>query len=111
VLSEVEELCDRVALIRGGRLIAVDRIAGLRRQTRRQVTLHVAEQAIDDLLAALPTVAELRYHDDRWHFSIAELRPLLRLLATLPVLDVTIEPPSLADLFLQYYQPGGDSHA
>lgn len=104
VLSEVEELCDRVALIRGGRLIAVDRIAGLLHHTRRQVALQVAEQPIEALLAALPTVADLRYAEERWRFSVAELQPLLRLLATLPVRDVTIEPPSLADVFLQHYR-------
>ncbi|HEY0736372.1 MAG TPA: ABC transporter ATP-binding protein [Herpetosiphonaceae bacterium] len=105
VLSEVEELCDRVALIRGGRLIAVDHIAGLLRHTRRQITLHVEDQPIERLLAALPTVADLRYAEERWRFSVAELQPLLRLLATLPVRDVTIEPPSLADVFLQHYRP------
>ncbi|MBV9791882.1 MAG: ABC transporter ATP-binding protein, partial [Chloroflexi bacterium] len=108
VLSEVEELCDRVALIRGGRLIAVDRIAGLRRNMRRQVTLHVEDQSIEALLAALPSVADLRYAEERWHFSVAELQPLLQLLATLPVRDVTIEPPSLADVFLQHYRPEAD---
>lgn len=112
VLSEVEELCDRVALIRAGRLVAVDRIAELGRALQRRVTLllggdpHLA--AAD--LSALPTITDLRLEDGRWRFSIAELPPLLQLLAALPVRDVTIEPPALADVFLRYYRAGGGAH-
>jgi len=107
VLSEVEELCDRVALIRRGRLVAVDRIADLRQQLQRRVTLQLSTTAdIREQLAALPGISELALVDDRWHFQVAELEPLLRLLVQHPVRDLTIEPPSLADVFLQYYHSG-----
>lgn len=113
VLSEVEELCDRVALIRRGRLIAVDRINDLRRHLQRRVTLQLDESAPADVqqrLASLPTVTNLQHADDRWRFAITELQPLLSLLATLPVHDLAIEPPSLADVFLQYYQSDPAAH-
>jgi ABC-2 type transport system ATP-binding protein len=107
VLSEVEELCDRVALIRGGQLIAVDRIATLRRNLQRRVTLtlHQTPPELPAMLAALPTIADMQQDGGRWQFGIVELPPLLRLLAALPVQDVTIEPPALADVFLRYYRP------
>jgi ABC-2 type transport system ATP-binding protein len=106
VLSEVEELCDRVALIRGGRLIAVDQIETLRRHLQRKVSLLLSIPIADaeSKLAALPTVNELRWSEGRWHFTIAELQPLMHVLATLPVQDLTIEPPSLADVFLRLYR-------
>ena len=105
-LGEVEALCDRVALIRRGSLVAVDRIEHLRRHLLRRVTLHLGHAAptdVEDQLRTLPTVINLVYTDERWRFQVAELPPLLHLLSALPVLDVTIEPPSLEDVFLHYY--------
>lgn len=113
VLSEVEELCDRVALIRGGRLIAVDRISELRRRLQRQVTVDLAAPVPEHFvqqLAALPTITNIVQTDTRWQFAVTELEPLLQLLAALPVRDLHIAPPSLADIFLRYYR-ADDPHA
>jgi ABC-2 type transport system ATP-binding protein len=105
VLNEVEELCNRVALIRAGRLVAVEQMAALRTQLARRVTLTVATgaQDIGTQLAALPTVADLSGEGPLWRFGIAALPPLLALLAQWPVTDLLIEPPSLEQLFLGYY--------
>jgi ABC-2 type transport system ATP-binding protein len=107
VLSEVEELCDRVALIRSGRLVAVDRIADLRAHLQRRVTVQMAGDPapIEAQLAAIPSVAGLTRTEDRWQFLTGDPRAVLRLLATLPVDDIAIEPPSLEEIFLQYYRP------
>jgi ABC-2 type transport system ATP-binding protein len=107
VLSEVEELCDRVALIRGGQLVAVNRIADLRAHLQRKVSVQVTgdQDAAGRALAELPAVSGLAYSDGRWQFRAGEVGAVLRLLAVLPVADVTIEPPSLEDVFLQYYRP------
>ena len=109
VLSEVEELCDRVALIRGGQLVAVEQMAALRTQLARRVTLTVAAgtQEIGTQLAALPTVTDLVGEGPLWRFGIAELSHLLTLLARLPVTDLLVEPPSLEQLFFGYY---GENH-
>lgn len=106
ILAEVEELCDRVALIRRGRLVAVDDITALQAQVQRRVSLWLADpqpSAVD--LAAIPGVSDVVWQDGRWGFNAADLPALLRALAGLPVRDVTIQPPSLADLFLAYYTP------
>ena len=107
VLAEVEELCDRVALIRGGRLVTVARIDDLRAHLQRRVTVHIAgDQVIAKRrLAELPAVSGLTQRDGRWQFLTGDPLAVLRLLATLPVTDVAIEPPSLEDVFLQYYRP------
>ncbi|MCL4829684.1 MAG: ABC transporter ATP-binding protein [Caldilinea sp.] len=113
VLSEVEELCDRVALIRSGRLAAVDRIDDLRTQMQRRVTVQFANNTpeIEQQLAALPGISTLTRTDNRWQFLTGDLMATLRLLAALPVVDVAIEPPSLEDIFLRYYRPEEQRHA
>ncbi len=106
VLAEVEELCDRVALIRSGRLVTVARIDDLRAHLQRRVTVQIAgDQAAARQLAELPAVSGLAQRDGRWQFLTGDPLAALRLLATLPVTDVAIEPPSLEDVFLQYYRP------
>jgi ABC-2 type transport system ATP-binding protein len=113
VLSEVEALCDRVALIRRGRLVAVDRIDDLRAHMQRRVTVQLVGEVTDveRQLASLPGIAGLTRTDDRWGFLTNELPAALRLLATLPIADVAIEPPSLEDIFLQYYRPKAEDRA
>lgn len=108
VLSEVEELCDRVALIRSGRLAAVARIDDLRAHMQRRVTMRLTGDGagVADQLAVLPDVSGVTTGDNQsWRFLTGDLPATLRLLATLPVADVTIEPPSLEDVFLRYYRP------
>jgi ABC-2 type transport system ATP-binding protein len=110
VLSEVESLCDEVALIRTGRMGLVNDIETLRRTMQRRVSLEFAED-VDAAarLEALPTVSQLSHDGRRWHFSVADVKPLLKLLAELPVRDVAIEPPSLEEIFLQQYDAGASS--
>ena len=111
VLGEVEALCDEVALIRKGRLGLIDDIDNLRRTMQRRVTLELDEGAgAEALLQRLPTISRLSHHNRRWQFSVIDLAPLLRLLADLPVRDVIIEPPSLEDVFMQYYEADTPPH-
>ena len=113
VLAEVEELCDRVALIRRGRLVTVARIDDLRAHLQRRVTVQIAgeQAAIERLLGELPAVSGLAQREGRWQFLTGDPLAALRLLATLPVTDVAIEPPSLEDVFLQYYRPEAPAHS
>jgi ABC-2 type transport system ATP-binding protein len=105
ILSEVEELCDRVALIRRGCLVAVDEIATLRANLQRRVDLLLAEPVeIGEQLADLPGISGIVRRDGRWLFATSDLPATLSLLARLPVLDVAIEPPSLEEVFLSYYR-------
>jgi len=108
VLAEVENLCDRVALIRGGQLVAVSRIDDLRRNLQRRVTVRVAGDpaAVEQRLRSLPSTTGLVYSGGQWRFLTADPPAALRLLAMMPVVDVAIEPPSLEDIFLHYYRPG-----
>jgi ABC-2 type transport system ATP-binding protein len=60
-LDEVERVCDRVGIIRGGRLIAVERVADLLGHNRRRVSVEFAEPVELEDVRALPGVVGAEY--------------------------------------------------
>jgi len=103
ILSEVEQLCDRVTIVRAGAVVETGPLAGLRHLTRS--TFRVQTTAAADDLAALPGVHEVRRQGDRLVFDVddAELGRVLAVLAGAGTTTLSVTPPSLEDLFLRHY--------
>ncbi|MBP8252573.1 MAG: ABC transporter ATP-binding protein [Herpetosiphon sp.] len=97
VLSDVETLCDRVAMLRTGHLLTVARLAELRQQLARQVMLITSS---NQTLTMPTSASDIEQHDNEWRFVWhGEVAPLLAWLAHQPIQDVTITPPTLANVF------------
>jgi ABC-2 type transport system ATP-binding protein len=106
-LDEVERVCDRVGIVRDGRLIAVERVEELLGKARRTVTVRLADEGGLPELAALPGVSELQLEDGRASFRVAgDLDPVVKALAVHHVLDLEAAHPSLEEVFLGYYREG-----
>jgi ABC-2 type transport system ATP-binding protein len=102
VLPEVERVCDRVAIIRGGRLLALQHVSDLLAHRRRKVTLRWRGTAPD--LAAVPGVADIERDGAMLRASLeGDVLPFIRAIASPSLEDVTIEPASLEEVFLDYY--------
>jgi ABC-2 type transport system ATP-binding protein len=102
VLSEVERLCDRVAIIRAGRLMAVHDVAELLARRRRTVTLRWRGAAPD--LATLPGLSDVQVDGSRVTGTLSgEVASFIRSIASPNLDDLTIEPASLEEAFLEYY--------
>lgn len=108
-LSEVERTCDLVAVVRGGRLVTEETIAGLKRLQRRRATVHFACDPPPEI-EMLPGIAVVARNGRRLTFLIdQDVNPLLRALAAVRVEDIVLAPPSLDDIFLGFYdqaEPG-----
>ncbi len=107
-LDEVERVCDRVGIVRGGRLIAVELIHELLSKARRTATLELADPAdpLEDL-RGLPGVSNLQAADGKVSFKVAgDLDPVLKAVAKRHVLDLELTHPSLEEVFLTYYGGG-----
>ena len=103
-LAEVERLCDRVAIIRQGRLVTVETVAALRGRKTRQMDVVLAQDPPVDALR-LPGVLSLERQGRRPRFLVqGDINPVLRELAKLEVEDIVFEHPSLEDVFLDYYR-------
>jgi ABC-2 type transport system ATP-binding protein len=104
VLAEVESLCERVGIIRAGRIVAEGTIADLRRERPRRVGVLIG--AGPD--PALPGARLVGRRDGRLLYDHrGETGPLLRALAELAPLDVSIEEPGLDEVFLDLYRGDG----
>lgn len=108
VLSEVERVCDRVAIVRHGRLVALEEIDGLLARRRRTVEMRLAGPPPD--LSSVPGVSDVEVIDGHLRCRLAgDVRPFLAAIAAAPLTDLTIEPARLEDAFLELYHDDGDA--
>jgi ABC-2 type transport system ATP-binding protein len=108
-LPEVEQIAQRVAIIREGRLVAVEDVAQLQARRERRMEVVLREPVEAGRFAALPGVRVLEALPGGRGFTLAvrgEPGPLLRLLAELPVADFTFGPPDLESVVLHSYTDG-----
>ena len=104
ILSEVEELCDRVSIIRKGRTVESGSLSDLRHLTRTSVTAELT--GAPNGLASLPGVHDLdvQGHRVRLQVETDQLNAVLRSLSESGVRSLTSKPPTLEELFLRHYQ-------
>jgi ABC-2 type transport system ATP-binding protein len=103
ILSEVEQLCDRVTIIRSGRAVESGTLTDLRHLKLTHFRVEgVADPAV---LSALPGVLGIRSNGAAVEFDVdpADLGPVLDAVAAVGISGLTISPPSLESLFLRHY--------
>jgi ABC-2 type transport system ATP-binding protein len=106
VLSEVERLCDRVAIIRAGRLMAIHDVAELLARRRRRVMLRWRGAAPDP--SSMPGLEDVQVDGSRIIGTLSgEVAGFVRSIASPNLEDLTIEPASLEEAFLEYYASDG----
>lgn len=103
ILSEVEELCDRVTIIRSGKTVETGALSDLRHLTRTSFAVITGADAAT--IESLPGVHDVHTEADRLVFDVDtdSLQPVLAALASSGVRGLTVAPPSLEDLFLRHY--------
>ena len=103
VLTEVEATCDRIGLIRGGRMVASGTIAELKRNATRRVTVELRE-AVTTPFPVLNGVTVVSTAGRGIELDVqGPLGPVLHALATLPVHDLQVESFTLEDFVARYY--------
>jgi ABC-2 type transport system ATP-binding protein len=108
-LDEVERICERVGIVRAGRLIAVERVPDLLGRARRKVTVRLADPGGLEALRRLPGIADVESVDGGVNFRFAgDLDPVVKALAAHHVTDLEISRPTLEEVFLGYYEGGGE---
>ena len=107
VLSEVEHVADRVAIIREGRLVVVEDVAGLKARAVRRVVVHFAAPVAAAPFASLAGVRSVEADGNALRFEVeGSLDTLVKAIAAHEVLDVVSHEPDLEEIFLSYYREG-----
>jgi ABC-2 type transport system ATP-binding protein len=107
ILSEVEALCDRVSIIRAGRIVESGTLTELRHLTRTSITAELAGPA--DGLVELAGVHDLVLDGTRVQFQVdtAQLNEAVARLSAAGIRSLVSQPPTLEELFLRHYQTDG----
>jgi ABC-2 type transport system ATP-binding protein len=103
ILAEVEALCDRVTIIRAGRVVESGSLADMRHLTRTAIDVETVREPAG--LEALAGVHNLQVDNHRARFDVetARLDDALRHISGLGVRTLTSTPPTLEELFLRHY--------
>jgi ABC-2 type transport system ATP-binding protein len=112
VLAEVEDVSDRVGIVRGGRLVAVEDVAALREKAVRRVELHFDAEVPAAAFEGLPGVRDLRVRGAALRCTI-DGRPdaLIKAAARFTVVHMVSAEPDLEEIFLTYYSHEEGRHA
>lgn len=105
MLSEIQRNCNRAAIIREGRIIACDSVEALSKAKAKRVTLHGSAA-----LQNLDGIRDLQTTEEGMNFLYSgEISSLLKVLSESQIQDLTIAEPDLEEIFMHYYETGGEA--
>lgn len=111
VLSEVEAVCGRVAILRAGEIVTVESIEKLRSKMVRRLQARF-RGAVPEDLAKTPGVTRAQIAGNQAVLWVqGEVNPVLRRLAQTDIEQFVFPEPELEDIFLSFYQRGESAHA
>lgn len=103
ILTEVQELCNRVAIIKDGSIIKVENIKTMRENNYKKITLKGND--IDTTKFDLDGTTEVLHDNDMYKFLYrGEINSMIKLIGEQSFSDVQIEEPTLEEIFLHYYK-------
>jgi ABC-2 type transport system ATP-binding protein len=103
ILSEVQRLCTRVGIIREGKIVEISNIRALQQNNYKKVVVTAEGLNIADF--DQPGVTNLTTENGTVHFFFkGDINTVLGKLSSIKVTDVTIEEPTLEEIFMHYYE-------
>ncbi|GIJ46208.1 hypothetical protein Val02_30940 [Virgisporangium aliadipatigenens] len=104
VLAEGQHVADRVAIVRDGRLVAVERVESLGKRAIRTVEIHFGDPVEAAEFAALPGVSDVLVSGPVLTCTVnGRLDPLVKAAARHDAVDLLASEPDLEDTFLSFY--------
>ena len=110
VLSEIEEVADRVGIIRAGTLVAVEELTALKARAVRRITVVFGSEPSGEELARVPGVRESTVDGTKGTFVLdGSMDGFIKAIGRYEVLDVVSQEPDLEEIFLAYYEGNDDA--
>jgi ABC-2 type transport system ATP-binding protein len=103
ILGEVQRLCTRVGIIREGRIVEISDIRTLQQNNYKKV--RITAEGLNAASFDLPGVTNLQTENGSVHFFFkGDINAVLQKMSGVRVADVTIEEPTLEEIFMHYYE-------
>ena len=103
ILGEVQRMCTRVGIIREGKIVEISDIRSLQQNNYKKV--HVTAEGLNPASFDLPGVTNLQTEDSTIHFFFkGDINTVLQKVSSVQVSDLTIEEPTLEEIFMHYYE-------
>jgi len=103
MLGEVQKLCNRVAIIKEGSIVDIQDIQTLQRDNYKKI--HVVAEGIDEKVFDIPGVIKLEKENGSVNFFYkGDINLITKLISGKKISDVTIEAPTLEEIFIHYYE-------
>ncbi len=103
ILGEVQRLCTRVGIIREGKIVEISDIRSLQKNNYKKVS--VMADKLDAKTFDLPGVTNMQSENGTVSFFFkGDINAVLKKIGSLKVADVTIEEPTLEEIFMHYYE-------
>ena len=103
MLGEVQKLCNRVAIIKEGSIVDIQDIQTLQRDNYKKI--HVVGEEIDEKVFDIPGVIKLEKGNGAVNFFYnGDINLITKLISEKVISDVTIEAPTLEEIFIHYYE-------
>ena len=103
ILGEVQRMCTRVGIIREGKIVEISDIRTLQQNNYKKV--RVTANGLKPASFKLPGVTNLQTENGTVHFFFkGDINAVLQKISGIQVIDVTIEEPTLEEIFMHYYE-------
>lgn len=105
IMSDVEKICQRVAVIRSGSLVTVEAVEALREKAGQQVTVEFGDTVAPGELERIPGVSMVRQTNGSYHFNVSgSMDPLIKAVSQHTVIRLQAQEAPLEDVFLKFYE-------
>lgn len=109
IMSDVEKVCQRVAVIRKGEIVTIEEVGTLREKAGQRVTVEFGENVPESELVNIPGISVLTRSNGTYHFNVSgSMDPLIKALGQHNVIRLHAEEAPLEEVFLKFYE---DSHS
>ena len=103
ILGEVQRLCNRVGIIREGKIVEISDIHTLQQNNYKKI--NITAPVMDPECFNLPGVTNLQQENGSLHFFFkGDINEVLHAMNDIRVSDISIEEPTLEEIFMHYYE-------
>src|SRR5947209_4999907 len=105
IMSDVEKVCHRVAVIRQGELVTVEEVETLREKAGQRVTVEFGDAVTEEELARIPGVSMVTRSNSAYHFNVGgSMDAFIKALSRHEVIRMHAEEAPLEEVFLKFYE-------